>query len=131
MESLAQTEKVSSSVFKTITSHGDHRMIRVFIKLLNRGLKSSEHNKFPFQIREESSNSNLIDDLMKAYSKEFRVYIEDKKSKTLCNDAIILVNGKITVSGWKLKMGFGQREALDNQLFDGDTIVFMIVTGGG
>lgn len=106
-------------------------MIRVFIKLLNRGLKSSEHNKFPFQIREESSISNLIDDLMKAYSKEFQVYIEDKKSKILCNDALILLNGKIIVAGWKLKMGFGSRKALDNQLLDGDTIVFMIVTGGG
>lgn len=131
MESLAQTAKVFSNVFKTIKSHGDHGMIRIFIKLLNRGLRSSEYNKFPFQIQEESSISDLIDDLMKADSKEFQVYFEDTKSKTLCNDAVILVNGKIIGSGWKLKMGYGSRKALDNQLLNGDTIVFMIITGGG
>ncbi|MHA2140328.1 MAG: hypothetical protein ACXADC_05430 [Candidatus Thorarchaeota archaeon] len=106
-------------------------MIRVFIKLLNKGLSSSEYDKFPFQIRKESSIRDLIDDLMKEYRTDFEVYLEDKESKALCNDAIILVNGKMVVAGWKLKMGIVSRKALDNQLLDGDTIVFMIVTGGG
>ncbi len=105
-------------------------MFQVFIKLLNRGLKSSKYDKFPFQIRQESSISDLIDDLMKAYSKEFEAYLEDTKGKAFCIDAIILVNGKIVVAGWKLKMGIVSRKVLDNQLHDGDTIVFMIVTGG-
>jgi hypothetical protein len=122
---------VFSYVFKTKTLCGEHPMIRVFIKLLNKGLSSSEYDKFPFQIRKESSIRDLIDDLMKEYRTDFEVYLEDKESKALCNDAIILVNGKMVVAGWKLKMGIVSRKALDNQLLDGDTIVFMIVTGGG
>jgi hypothetical protein len=128
---LVQTANVFSNVFKTKTLYGDYGMIQVFIKLLNKGLTSSEYDKFPFQIREESSISDLIDDLTKEYSTDFEVYLEGTKGKALCNDAIILVNGRIVVAGWKLKMGIASRKALDIQLLDGDTIVFMIVTGGG
>ncbi|MFW9811949.1 MAG: hypothetical protein ACFFF9_05770 [Candidatus Thorarchaeota archaeon] len=58
-------------------------------------------------------------------------YLDEKKSKTLSNETIIIVNGKIIVTGWKLRMGLDSKEKMNRRLDEGDTIVFLVGTGGG
>jgi hypothetical protein len=111
--------------------NGDFRMIEIFIKLLNRGLRLSDYDKFPFQIQEGSSIRELINDLMKNHGEAFKVYLEDDKKKVLNYNAIVLVNGKMIAAGWKLKRGLLSIGVFETELFDGDTIVFMIAIGGG
>ncbi|MHA1948804.1 MAG: MoaD/ThiS family protein [Candidatus Thorarchaeota archaeon] len=106
-------------------------MTRIFIKLLNKGLRYSEYNKFPFQVRAKSSIRTLVDDLMKIHSNEFDVYLVDRKSKSLREDVIVIINGRIVVAMWKLKMGLISESILDTQIQDGDIVVFMIPVGGG
>ncbi|MHA2263457.1 MAG: MoaD/ThiS family protein [Candidatus Thorarchaeota archaeon] len=106
-------------------------MAQIFIKLMNRGLRSSEYDKFPFQVQERSTIRNLIDDLMMTHGKEFEVYLEDKESKALRSDVIVIVNGRIVVAVWKLNMGLIPKKTLDTEFQDGDTVVFMIAVGGG
>ncbi|MFW9909894.1 MAG: hypothetical protein ACFFEF_15105 [Candidatus Thorarchaeota archaeon] len=106
-------------------------MIQVFIKLLNRGLKESNYNKFPFHIQEGTSLTDLIGHLMSVFGDSLDVYLDEKKNQTLSNETIIIVNGKIIITGWKLKMGLDSKETMNRILNEGDTIVFMIATGGG
>ncbi len=104
---------------------------QIFIKLMNRGLRYSEYGKFPFYVPRRSTIRNLINDLMKTHGKEFEPYLEDKKSKVLRKDVIVIVNGRIVVAVWKLNMGLVPEKALDTEFEDGDTVVFMITVGGG
>ncbi|MFW9964987.1 MAG: hypothetical protein ACFFCX_15560 [Candidatus Sifarchaeia archaeon] len=131
MKSLVQTASMFSEFEKTKTLDDDSEMIKVFVKLLSKGLRSSDYVKFPFQIQEGASLRDLIGELIKEYSARFDVYLEDTRNRVFCNDTIILVNGKMIVAGWKLKMGFVSQKVLDSQLYDGDMVVFMIVTRGG
>ncbi|MFQ5832550.1 MAG: MoaD/ThiS family protein [Candidatus Thorarchaeota archaeon] len=107
------------------------RKTQIFIKLMNRGLRYSEYDKFPFHVPHRSTIRDLIDDLMKTRRKEFEAYFEDKKSKVLRKDVIVIVNGRIVVAVWKLNMGLVPEKALDTEFEDGDTVVFMIAVGGG
>ncbi|MHA1935785.1 MAG: hypothetical protein ACXACG_06205 [Candidatus Thorarchaeota archaeon] len=106
-------------------------MIQIFIKLLNRGLRSSEYDKFPYQVRDKSSITHLIDGLMSTHGEEFEVYLENKRSRNLRKDVVVIVNGRIIVSGWKLNMRLIPESILDTEFQDGDTVAFMIVVGGG
>ncbi|MFW9955281.1 MAG: hypothetical protein ACFFD3_12065 [Candidatus Thorarchaeota archaeon] len=112
-------------------SKEENSMIQVFIKLLNRGLKESNYNKFPFHIQEGTSLTDLIGHLMSVFGDSLDVYLDEKKNQTLSNETIIIVNGKIIITGWKLKMGLDSKETMNRILNEGDTIVFMIATGGG
>lgn len=107
------------------------RKTQIFIKLMNRGLRYSEYDKFPFHVSRRSTIRNLIDDLMKTRRKEFEAYLEDKKSRVLRKDVIVIVNGSIVVAAWKLNMGLLPEKALDTEIEGGDTVVFMIAVGGG
>lgn len=120
-----------SNVRKPTASRNESGMIQVFVKLLNKGLRSSDYMKFPFQIQEGASLRDLIGYLIKEHSSRFEVYLDDTRNRMFCNDTIILINGKMVLAGWKLKMGYVAQEVLDNQLQNGDKVVFMIMTGGG
>ena len=106
-------------------------MIKIFIRLLNKGRRLSDYEKFPFQIQEGSSIRDFIKDLMKNYGEALEVYMEDRKSEALHHNAIILVNGEMIAAGWKIRMELLTKGVLDTELFEGDTIVFMIAIGGG
>ncbi|NHJ13791.1 MAG: hypothetical protein EAX95_08940 [Candidatus Thorarchaeota archaeon] len=95
-------------------------MPQVFVKLMNRGLKSFEHDKFSFETNGETVH-DLIEDLSQEFSERFEPYLEDKKNTVLRRDAIVLVNGKNMVAhnGEKTKLSRG------------DLIVFMIAAVGG
>jgi molybdopterin converting factor small subunit len=86
-----------------------------------RGLKSYEHDMFPFDIEENVTVQNLIDELQVDHSERFEVYFEDSENRTLRRDAIILVNGANMVS----------KKGLETNLSEGDLIVFMIAAVGG
>ena len=96
-------------------------MIQIFVKLLARGLKSYEHDMFPFDTDENVTVSNLIDELYDEYGERFEVYFEDCENRTLRRDAIIFVNGANMVS----------KKGLDTNLSEGDLVVFMIAAVGG
>ena len=68
---------------------------------------------------------------MKNYGEALEVYMEDRKSEVLHHNAIILVNGEMIAAGWKIRMELLTKGVLDTELFEGDTIVFMIAIGGG
>lgn len=106
-------------------------MTQIFIKLLNKGLRLSDFDKFQFQIQQNSSVSDLIDVLKATHKEEFEVYLDDRKTQALRMDAIIIVNGKMIAAGWKIKMGYLSEGVMDAKLQDGDTIVFMIAVCGG
>jgi uncharacterized protein YidB (DUF937 family) len=112
-------------------SKGKNSVIQVFIKLLNRGLRESNYNKFPLHIQEGTSLTDLIDHLMSGFGESLDAYLDEKKNKTLSNETIIIVNGKVIITGWKLKMGLDSKEEMNRILNEGDTIVFMVATGGG
>ncbi|MFW9889776.1 MAG: MoaD/ThiS family protein [Candidatus Thorarchaeota archaeon] len=131
MRSQGQTARVLSDVRKAKASHNESGTIQVFVKLLNKGLRSSDYTKFPFRIQEGASLRDLIGYLIKEHSARFEIYLDDTRNRMFCNDTIILVNGRMVLAGWKLKMGYVAQEVLDILLQNGDTVVFMIMTGGG
>ncbi|MFW9786104.1 MAG: hypothetical protein ACFFE2_03770 [Candidatus Thorarchaeota archaeon] len=106
-------------------------MIQVFIKLLNKGLRESNYNKFQFQIQEGTSLTDLIGQLMSVFGDSMDAYLDEKKNPILSNETIIIVNGKIIITGWKLKMELDSKESMKRILNEGDTIVFMVAIGGG
>ncbi|MFQ5831690.1 MAG: MoaD/ThiS family protein [Candidatus Thorarchaeota archaeon] len=96
-------------------------MTEVFVKLMNRGLKSHEHDKFSFETKEGATVRDLIDELQDKFEDRFEPYLEEKGSRRLRRDAIVLVNGKNMVAHQ------GERTKLSK----GDLIVFMIAAVGG
>jgi molybdopterin converting factor small subunit len=88
---------------------------------MNRGLKNSEHNRFPFDIKEGSTIENLIEELHEEYGDRFKVYLDDTHEKSLRRDAIVFVNG----------MNMVARDGIRTKVSKGDLIVFMIAAVGG
>lgn len=93
----------------------------VYCKLMNKGLKYDEHNKFTFEIRDDATVRNLIDDLHEEFGDRFEVYLEDIEKRVLRRDAIVVVNG----------MNMVTKEGDQTKLSNGDLIVFMIAAVGG
>lgn len=112
-------------------SKRENSVIQVFIKLLNKGLRESNYNKFQFQIQEGTSLTDLIGQLMSVFGDSMDAYLDEKKNPILSNETIIIVNGKIIITGWKLKMELDSKESMKRILNEGDTIVFMVAIGGG
>ncbi len=96
-------------------------MTEIFVKLMNKGIKYSEHNKFPYNTTDGATIEDLIGDLHEDYGERFDVYLEDKKARSLRRETIIFVNGKNSVSTGGLK----------TKISKGDLIVFMIAAVGG
>ena len=96
-------------------------MTELYVKLLNRGLKSHEHDKFSFETREGATVGDLIEELNEAFEERFSVYLEEKGSTKLRRDAIVFVNGRNMVS----------HQGKSTRLSKGDLIVFMIAAVGG
>lgn len=96
-------------------------MTEIFVKLLNKGIKYSEHNKFPYNTTDGATIEDLIGNLHEDYGERFDVYLEDKKTRALRRETIIFVNGKNSVSTGGLK----------TKISKGDLIVFMIAAVGG
>jgi molybdopterin converting factor small subunit len=88
---------------------------------MNRGLKNSEHNKFPFDTKEGSTIENLIEELHEEYGDRFKVYLDDTHERLLRRDAIVFVNG----------MNMVARDGIRTKVSKGDLIVFMIAAVGG
>lgn len=95
-------------------------MTEVFVKLMNRGLKPFEHDKFSFETHGETIR-DLIEDLFQEHSKRFEPYLEDRNKRVLRRDAIVLINGKNMVA----------HQGEETKLSRGDLIVFMIAAVGG
>ncbi|TFG97400.1 hypothetical protein E4H12_08710 [Candidatus Thorarchaeota archaeon] len=95
--------------------------IEVFLKLMNKGIKYSEHNKFPYNTTEGATIEDLIIELQEDYGETFDVYLDDKEERSLRRDTIIFVNGKNSVS----------TGGLMTKVSKGDLIVFMIAAVGG
>ncbi|MDH4214133.1 MAG: MoaD/ThiS family protein [Candidatus Odinarchaeota archaeon] len=93
----------------------------MFVKLMNKGLKNSEHNKFPFNTKEGSTIEELIGELHEEYGDRFEVYLDEEKDRLLRRDAIVFINGMNMVS----------REGIKTKVSKGDLIVFMIAAVGG
>ena len=96
-------------------------MTEIYVKLLNRGLKSHEHDKFSFETKEGATVGDLIEELNGAFEERFSVYLKEKGSTELRRDAIVFVNGRNMVS----------RQGKKTKLSKGDLIVFMIAAVGG
>lgn len=96
-------------------------MTEIFVKLMNKGVKYSEHNKFPYITTEGATIEDLIGNLHEDYGERFDVYLEDKEARALRRETIIFVNGKNSVSTGGLK----------TEISKGDLIVFMIAAVGG
>ena len=96
-------------------------MTEIFVKLMNKGVKYSEHNKFPYDATEGATVEDLIGELHDDFGERFDVYLEDKEERSLRRDTIIFVNGKNAVSTGGLK----------TKVSKGDLIVFMIAAVGG
>jgi molybdopterin converting factor small subunit len=96
-------------------------MTEIFVKLMNKGVKYSEHNKFPYSTTEGATIEDLIAELHEDYGETFDVYLENKQERSLRRDTIIFVNGKNSVSTGGLK----------TKVSKGDLIVFMIAAVGG
>ena len=96
-------------------------MTEVFVKLMNKGLKFHEHDRFSFDTADGATIRDLIDDLREAYRERFEPYLEDKSSGKLKRDAIVLVNGKNMVA----------HKGEETRLSRGDLVVFMIAAVGG
>jgi molybdopterin converting factor small subunit len=88
---------------------------------MNKGLKNSEHNKFPFNAKEGSTIEDLIGELHEEYGNRFEVYLKDKEERLLRRDAIVFVNG----------MNMVARDGIKTKVSKGDLIVFMIAAVGG
>ncbi|MCK4485000.1 MAG: MoaD/ThiS family protein [Candidatus Thorarchaeota archaeon] len=96
-------------------------MTRIFVKLMHKGLKSHEHDKFSFETAPNSTVRDLINELHEEYGEKFEVYLGDTENRTLKRDAVVIVNGKNMVAHR------GEHTRLSN----GDLIVFMIAAVGG
>jgi len=96
-------------------------MTEIFVKLMNKGVKYSEHNKFPYNTTEGATIEDLIVNLHEDYGERFDVYLEDKEVRALRRETIIFVNGKNSVATGGLK----------TKISKGDLIVFMIAAVGG
>lgn len=96
-------------------------MTEIFVKLMNKGIKYSEHNKFPYNTTEQSTLEDLIGNLHEDYGETFEVYLDDKEERSLRRDTIIFVNGMNSVATGGLK----------TKITKGDLIVFMIAAVGG
>jgi len=96
-------------------------MTEIFVKLMNKGVKYSEHNKFPYDTTEGATIEDLIGELQEDFGERFDVYLEDKEKRSLRRDTIIFVNGKNAVSTGGLK----------TKVSKGDLVVFMIAAVGG
>lgn len=96
-------------------------MTEIFVKLMNKGVKYSEHNKFPYNTTEGATIEDLIVNLHEDYGERFDVYLEDKEARALRRETIIFVNGKNSVATGGLK----------TKISKGDLIVFMIAAVGG
>ncbi len=96
-------------------------MIQVYVKLMGKGLKSHEHDMFPFEIGTNTTVRGLIDALHSNYRERFEVYLEEIENRTLRKDAIVIVNGANMVT----------KDGLDTKLSKGDLVVFMIAAVGG
>lgn len=96
-------------------------MTEIFVKLMNKGVKYSEHNRFPYNTTEGATIEDLIEELHEDFGERFEVYLDDKEEMTLRRDTIIFVNGKNSVSTGGLK----------TKVSKGDLIVFMIAAVGG
>ena len=96
-------------------------MTEIFVKLMNKGVKYSDHNKFPYNTTEGTTIEDLIGNLHEDYGKRFDVYLEDKETRALRRETIIFVNGKNSVATGGLK----------TKISKGDLIVFMIAAVGG
>ncbi len=88
---------------------------------MNKGLKNSEHNKFPFDTKEGSTIEELIGELHEEYGKQFEVYFDDNQERQLRRDAIVFING----------MNMVARDGIKTKVSKGDLIVFMIAAVGG
>jgi len=96
-------------------------MTEVFVKLMNKGLKYDEHNKFAFDTGDESTVRELIDELHEEFGERFEVYLEDTEKRVLRRDAVVVING----------MNMVARKGMQTKLSKGDLIVFMIAAVGG
>ncbi|MCK5265823.1 MAG: MoaD/ThiS family protein [Candidatus Thorarchaeota archaeon] len=96
-------------------------MTEIFVKLMNKGIKYSEHNKFSYNTTDGATIEDLIGNLHEDYGERFDVYLEDKKTRALRRETIIFVNGKNSVATGGLK----------TKISKGDLIVFMIAAVGG
>ncbi|MFW9768118.1 MAG: MoaD/ThiS family protein [Candidatus Thorarchaeota archaeon] len=91
------------------------------VKLMNKGLKYDEHNMFTFEIKDNATVRDLMEDLHKEYGERFEVYLEDVEEKKLRRDAIVVVNG----------MNMVAKKGVKTKLSKGDLVVFMIAAVGG
>lgn len=91
------------------------------MKLMNRGLKYHEHNKFPFTTKSPAKLKDLIEDLYEEYTDRFEVYLSDKEKLSLKRETIVLINGQNMVA----------HSGMDTSLSSGDLIVFLIAAVGG
>jgi molybdopterin converting factor small subunit len=88
---------------------------------MNRGLKSHEHDKFPFTTKTSAKIKDLVKDLHDTYTDRFDVYLNDREKRSLKREAIVLINGQNMVA----------HNGMETKLSDGDLIVFLIAAVGG
>ena len=88
---------------------------------MNRGLKSHEHDKFPFTTRPSAKLIDLVKDLYEEYTERFDVYLSDKEKLSLKRETIVLINGQNMVA----------HSGMETGLSNGDLIVFLIAAVGG
>jgi molybdopterin converting factor small subunit len=96
-------------------------LTEVFVKLMNKGLRHFEHDKFPFNTKDDATIEDLMEELHEEYGERFEVYLADRTERSLRRDAIVFVNGMNIVS----------REGVKTKVTKGDLIVFMIAAVGG
>ncbi|MGY5863098.1 MAG: MoaD/ThiS family protein [Candidatus Thorarchaeota archaeon] len=96
-------------------------MTEIYVKLMNKGIKYDEHNKFTFETKDDATVRDLIDDLHEEYGERFEVYLEDTDKRVLRRDAIVVVNG----------MNMVAKKGDKTKLSKGDLVVFMIAAVGG
>ena len=88
---------------------------------MNRGLKSHEHDKFPFTTKPSAKLKDLVEDLYVEYTDRFEVYLSDKEKLSLKRETIVLINGQNMVA----------HNGIETKLSNGDLIVFLIAAVGG
>jgi molybdopterin converting factor small subunit len=88
---------------------------------MNRGLKSHEHDKFPFTTKSSAKLKDLVEDLYEEYTERFEVYLNDKEKLSLKRETIVLINGQNMVA----------HNGIETKLSTGDLIVFLIAAVGG
>jgi molybdopterin converting factor small subunit len=105
----------------TLSKWCRRKLTEIFVKLMNKGLKYDEHNKFTFETGNETTVRDLIDELHEEYGERFEVYLEDTEKRVLRRDAVVVING----------MNMVARNGMQTKLSKGDLIVFMIAAVGG